>query len=226
MVSCFKGNFKVTSPYGKRIFNGKEEFHKGIDLVGLDDVTVYSVCDGVVKTAFQANGAGNYIAVTMKDGRRVFYMHLKQFLVKHGAKVKKGQAIGIMGNTGASYGAHTHIEIRPAGTTSKSLNINEFTDIPNEKGKYYYNPNDNYEEDNMTQDKFDEMLDDYLKRKAAENPGNWSAKSRKFCENHGIIKGDTDGDMNYCGFITREETAEIAYRIITGLTSFAGGNAK
>jgi murein DD-endopeptidase MepM/ murein hydrolase activator NlpD len=221
MVCCFKGNFRVTSPYGERILNGKKEFHKGIDLVGLDDITVYSVSDGKVTTGFQANGAGNYIVVTMNDGRRVFYMHLRSFCVKNGQRIKKGEAIGIMGNTGNSFGAHTHLEIRPEGTSSKSLDINEYTDIPNKTGVYYYNPNEQREEeDELTQEKFDAMLDDYLKRRGAKAPSEWSEEARCFCETNGIIKGDSDGDKRYQSFITREEAAEVAFRLVKGLTGF------
>ena len=140
MISCFKGKFRVTSPRGYRTIWGKREYHKGIDLVGVDDKTVYSICDGTVRTAYQANGAGYYIVVTMADGRRVFYMHLKagSFKVETGDKVVKGQALGVMGSTGASTGAHTHLELRPKGTTSDSLDIIEFTGITNKVGTYTY----------------------------------------------------------------------------------------
>lgn len=140
MVSCFKGKFKVTSPRGYRTIWGKREYHKGIDLVGVDDTTVYSISDGTVRTAYQGNGAGYYVVVTMADGRRVFYMHLKanSYKVKTGDKVVKGQALGIMGSTGASTGAHTHLELRPKGTTSDSLDIIEFTGLTNKVGTYEY----------------------------------------------------------------------------------------
>lgn len=141
MISCFKGKFKVTSPRGYRthpVTGAKGEYHKGIDLVGLEDNTVYSICDGTARTAYQSGGAGYYVVVTMADGRRVFYMHLKKdsFKVKNGEKVVKGQALGIMGSTGSSTGNHTHLELRPRGTTSNSLDICEFTGIPNKVGTY------------------------------------------------------------------------------------------
>lgn len=141
MISCFKGKFKVTSPRGYRthpVTGAKGEYHKGIDLVGLEDNTVYSICDGTVRTAYQSGGAGYYVVVTMDDGRRVFYMHLKKdsFKVENGEKVVKGQALGIMGSTGASTGNHTHLEVRPKGATSDSLDICEFTGIPNKVGTY------------------------------------------------------------------------------------------
>lgn len=218
MVSCFKGSFRVTSPRGERYLNGAKEYHKGIDLVGMDDITVYAVSDGKVRTAFQANGAGNYIVVTMADGRRMFYMHLASFLVKNGADVKRGEPIGVMGNTGNSTGAHTHLEIRPAGTTSASLDINDFTGIPNVKGIYYYNPNtESKENEKMTGESFERLIAEHYEKLREKEPDEWSKQAREFCEKNGIILGDGNGNFAYKSFVTREELAEIAYRIVTGL---------
>ena len=219
MVSCFKGAFRVTSVYGMRTLNGVTRFHHGLDLVGLEDIIVYAISAGTVRTGFQANEAGNFVVVTMKDGRRVYYMHLKSFLVPNGAFVAKGQAIGIMGNTGHSYGAHTHLELRPKGTSYESLDIAAFTGIPNKLGVYYYNPNEQ-EESAVTQEKFDEMMEDYLRRLAEKPPEEWSKEERDFCEKRGILRGDSDGKMRYKSYVTREEAAAIAYRIIKGLTEF------
>ena len=219
MVSCFKGAFRVTSVYGMRTLNGVTRFHHGLDLVGLDDIIVYAISAGTVRTGFQANEAGNFVVVTMKDGRRVYYMHLKSFLVPNGAFVAKGQAIGIMGNTGHSYGAHTHLELRPKGTSYESLDIAAFTGIPNKLGVYYYNPNEE-EVSAMTQEKFDEMMEDYLRRLAEKPPEEWSKEERDFCEKRGILRGDNDGQMRYRSYVTREEAAAIAYRIVKGLTEF------
>ncbi len=192
--------------------NGKKEYHKGIDLVGLDDITVYSVCGGKVRNAYQKDGAGNYVVVTMDDGRRVFYMHLKSFNKKTGDTVKKGEPIGVMGNTGNSYGAHTHLEIRKE-TGSESLDINEFTGIPNIVGRYYYEQAENEEEEEMTQVKFNEMMDNYLKEREQKGPSEWSESARNFCERNGIIKGDENGNKKYNMFVTREELAEIIKRV-------------
>lgn len=141
LISCFKGRFRLTSPRGYRYLNGVKDYHKGIDLVGIDTTEVTSVSEGTVLTAYQANGAGNYVVVTMNDGRRVYYMHLASFKVKTGDYVLINDPIGIMGNTGNSFGAHTHLEIRPKGSTSESDDICEFTDIPNKVGVYSYDPN-------------------------------------------------------------------------------------
>ena len=60
--------------------------------------------------------------------------------VKAGQSIKKGDKLGIMGSTGKSTGAHTHLELREKGTSKTSLDIAEFTGIPNKVGTYQYVP--------------------------------------------------------------------------------------
>jgi len=138
---CFKGKFRLTSPRGDRVLNGVKGYHKGIDLVGVDDITVYSIADGTIDaTPYEANGFGYYVRMLLPDGRRIYYGHLKQgsICVKAGQTVKQGDKLGVMGNTGHSFGAHTHLEIRPKGTSKDSLDICDYTGIPNVKGTYTY----------------------------------------------------------------------------------------
>lgn len=198
MISCFKGKFKVTSPRGYRthpVTGEKGTFHKGIDLVGIQDTIVYSISEGVVTTAYQANGAGYYVVVTMDDGRRVFYMHLAKdsFKVINGQRVSRGQALGVMGSTGNSTGAHTHLELRPAGTTYDSLDIAEFTGIPNKIGTY------EYKEDNDM--KFKDVPDTH-----------WAAKAIDELSEKGIIKGYEDGTFKPEQSVTRAEVAVMISR--------------
>lgn len=140
MLSCFKGKFKVTSPRGYRTLNGIREYHKGIDLVAQGaDKNVYAIADGVVDaTPYEANGFGYYVRQKLPDGRRIYYAHLKakSVCVKSGQVIKTGDKLGVMGATGRVTGAHTHLEIRPQGYSSDSLDISEFTGIPNKTGTY------------------------------------------------------------------------------------------
>lgn len=142
-MACFKGKYKITSPYGNRILNGKSEFHKGVDLVGIDDKTVYAPCDGVIGASTivttKSNKTwewGNYIRLDTADGKySVFMCHLASRAVAKGQKVTKGQKLGVMGNTGYSFGAHTHFEVRKKGTTT-TVNPSDVFDIPNKVGTY------------------------------------------------------------------------------------------
>lgn len=142
MICCFNGRFRVTSPRGWRTLNSVNQYHKGIDLVGEDSHIVYAICDGYCTTRTEYNqygkvdGFGNYVTQTIADGRRIFYAHLASFSIMDNQYVTAGTPIGIMGDTGNVTGAHTHLELRPAGTTSESLDISAFTGIPNAVGNY------------------------------------------------------------------------------------------
>lgn len=68
------------------------------------------------------------------------------------------------------------------------------------------------EEDNMTQEKFDGMMEEYLARRAALEPSDWSAKERAWIEAQGLMQGSGDGGKQYKSFCTREELAIILHR--------------
>lgn len=144
-MACFKGKYKITSPYGNRILNGKPEFHKGVDLAGIDDKTVYAPCDGVIGTSTRVYVGktaewGNYIRLDTADGKySVFMCHLKSRAVVKGQKVIKGQKLGVMGSTGKSTGLHTHFEVRYKDT-STSINPSTVFVMPTKVGEYVSEP--------------------------------------------------------------------------------------
>lgn len=136
--------YRMTSPYGQRVLNGKSEFHGGVDLVGVGGTAVCSVCDGtVVQSRIVTDKSnltwqwGNYVAVQSKDGTVIYYCHLASRAVKKGDKVKAGQRIGIMGNTGYSFGAHLHFEVR---RNNVKINAADYLGIPNKTGTYSIRP--------------------------------------------------------------------------------------
>lgn len=135
----FKGRVKVTSPYGYRTLNGKSQFHKGIDLVGVDSTDVISPFDGVVGVSTIITDKnnktwewGNYVRID-SNGYKFYFCHMDSRSVVTGQKVTKGQKIGVMGNTGYSFGAHTHFEVRDS---SGQIDPTSFINIPNVKGTY------------------------------------------------------------------------------------------
>ena len=140
MISPFKCDFTITSPRGERTLFGQKEYHGGIDMVAHGDKTVYAVADGQALSLYEKNGFGRYIRQTLDDGTRIYYAHLDSVFIGGNTKVKKGTPLGIMGATGRVTGAHLHLEMRPEGTGKQSLDISEFTGIPNAAGKYTYTP--------------------------------------------------------------------------------------
>lgn len=142
-----QGNIHITSKYGYRILNGKSEFHPGLDIVGKHSDEVVSVCNGRVLwsqiVTDKSNPTwewGNYVAVTGEDGNTIYYCHLAQRKVSAGQIIKAGDVIGIMGNTGYSFGKHLHFEVRPrnANPTDAAAYLNLPNAICEISEKEYY----------------------------------------------------------------------------------------
>ena len=119
----YKGEVRVSSPFGWRAMNGERVYHKGVDLVGADK-TVRAVVGGVVGQSIiitdpknRTSEWGNYVRIDGEDGRLYYYCHLAKRLVGRGAKVAVGDAIGIEGSTGKSTGSHLHFEVRENGSS-------------------------------------------------------------------------------------------------------------
>lgn len=69
-----------------------------------------------------------------------------------------------------------------------------------------------YEEDEtLTQNQFNAMMDVYIKNLSAKEPSDWSAEAREWAEKRGIIAGDEHGNKQYKKFCTREELIQILY---------------
>jgi murein DD-endopeptidase MepM/ murein hydrolase activator NlpD len=104
-------DYTFTSPYGVRF--GK--LHAGIDLAAPEGTPYKAVHAGVVTSAGYNGGYGYSITVKQDDDIEVIYAHSRRLLVHEGDRVKAGQVIGEVGNTGYSYGTHLHIETHVKG---------------------------------------------------------------------------------------------------------------
>lgn len=72
--------------------------------------------------------------------------------------------------------------------------------------------NNGEEEEEMTQEQFNQMMNNYLLMLAKEAPSDWSKSDREFCESLGLITGDAKGNKMYRKFVTREELAAVVHR--------------
>lgn len=72
---------------------------------------------------------------------------------------------------------------------------------------------DQKEEEEMTQEKFNEMMNNYLASLAAEPADDWSLEARQYCESKGLIQGDQNGNKMYKKPLNRQEIATILYRL-------------
>ena len=134
LKSPYKGRFKVSQIY-------KGASHKGLDLVGLDDKTIYSTVNGTVEAArhdtHPTGGMGLYIRIR-EDGtnRRFYFAHLSEVSVKVGQRVRVGDKIGVEGSTGNSTGSHLHYEVRIEPSNATFLDVSKISGIPNRLGVY------------------------------------------------------------------------------------------
>jgi len=104
----------ISSKYGYRSdpIVQKKAFHAGIDFRGRTGDKIYATADGIVKLVGVSKGRGRYVTISHKNGYETHFAHLSKQLVKKGDTIKRGQIIGLMGNSGRSTGSHLHYEIR------------------------------------------------------------------------------------------------------------------
>lgn len=121
----------VSSQYGNRFHPNDHvwRLHAGIDVgaSGRTDVPIIAAADGEVMRAEYTGGWGNTIVIRHEvDGKRIetLYAHLSSYGVGVGQEVKKGEFIGIMGNTGNSTGPHLHFEFHIGGVNWDSVTAN------------------------------------------------------------------------------------------------------
>ena len=109
--------------------------HAGIDIAASGTVPVVAAADGVVSRSYFSSSYGNVVFVTHNISGQTWttvYAHLSSRQASNGAVVAKGQQIGIMGNTGHSYGQHLHFELhKGTWNYSKSNAVNPLSYIPN-----------------------------------------------------------------------------------------------
>ncbi|MCI1959751.1 MAG: glycoside hydrolase family 25 protein [Clostridia bacterium] len=70
------------------------------------------------------------------------------------------------------------------------------------------------DEDMMTQEKFNEMMNTYLSNLKTKKPADWSKEARTWAEKEGIIVGDENGNKQYENFVTREQMAVLLKRVV------------
>ncbi|MEM1988955.1 MAG: M23 family metallopeptidase [Candidatus Woesearchaeota archaeon] len=104
---------RITSIFGEPRYYG---YHKGIDIAPYDnsrDIPIYASHDGKVIFSGITDAGGITIKIRSLDGKiETLYAHLNKVFVFTGQQVRKGEIIGIMGNTGRSTGIHLHYEVR------------------------------------------------------------------------------------------------------------------
>jgi tape measure domain-containing protein len=129
IVNPLSGQRRVTTAFGQSYSPfGTKQTHRGLDIAAQVGQSVYAIAAGTVSHVGWATDRmkerdphgsyGIFIKIEHNVGGRKFssiYAHLSKAFVKQGEAVRAGQAIGLVGLTGATTGPHLHLELRDAG---------------------------------------------------------------------------------------------------------------
>ena len=127
---------RVASGYGMRLHPILKirKMHTGMDFTSPTGTDIYATGDGVVvELKNSRSGYGKHIIIDHGYGYKTLYAHMVRINVRKGQKIKRGDIIGFVGNTGLSKGPHLHYEvikngkkINPANFYSNDLSPEEY----------------------------------------------------------------------------------------------------
>ncbi len=103
----------ITSGFKRRNdpFTGRKTWHRGLDVSTNVGTPVVAPADGVGTYSGQKVDFGKIITIDHGNGYKTRYGHNSKLLAKRGQRVKRGQVIAFVGNTGRSTGPHLHYEV-------------------------------------------------------------------------------------------------------------------
>ncbi len=131
---------RIGSGFGYRIdpVYKDRRHHMGLDFTAPIGTPIYATADGIVRDAgYNTGGFGNRVVINHGFGYESLYGHMVRIKARVGQKVKRGEVIGYVGNTGKSTGPHCHYEVHRSG-------------IPVDPIYYFYN--------DLTPAQFDRIL--------------------------------------------------------------------
>ena len=117
---------RMASGFGWRTdpFTKARKMHKGMDFTAPRGTPIFASGDGVVTRADnRSSGYGKHIRIDHGYGYLSLYAHLSKYNVSKGQKVKRGDLIGFVGNTGRSEAPHLHYEVWKDGEKINPINF-------------------------------------------------------------------------------------------------------
>lgn len=108
----------LSSPFGYREHpvEGEERFHYGVDLAADTGTAIKCFAEGTVTVAGESTSYGKYLMVAHRGGYTTLYAHCSKILVASGKKVREGEKIAEVGETGMATGPHLHFELHHGST--------------------------------------------------------------------------------------------------------------
>lgn len=130
-------NGKITTPYKKLGKMWSKGYHTGVDFAVPTGTQIVAVQDGEIVNASWGKAYGTQVVQKISAKEFVIYAHLSKAEVKPGDKVKKGDKIGLSGNTGNSSGPHLHFELRDniRWSAGKDLDPSEILELAPKKAE-------------------------------------------------------------------------------------------
>lgn len=219
---CPVDNPRLTSKYGMRLHPVLKvnRLHAGVDLVStkMRNPVIFASADGTVRLVKNTgnSGYGKYVIIThsIKGVKyETVYAHLDSYSVKVGQKIKQGEKLGIMGNTGIGTGSHLHFEIHKGtynyanGTYPTSLNPLKFINLGN---------NQNTDKDVLTLSQYKELLAkiEKLDKEKLDKPTETTtpSPSHKEAWEWLVDTAKLSDGSNAKGYMTREQFASLLKR--------------
>ncbi|MEO1179857.1 MAG: peptidoglycan DD-metalloendopeptidase family protein, partial [Cyanobacteria bacterium J06636_28] len=120
------GPIDISSEYGLRRnpFGGYGyENHEGTDFVGPYGMDIFATADGIVEKSEYYGGYGDMVTVDHGYGYETLYAHLSKRAVEAGDRVKRGDVVGYLGNSGRSTGPHLHYGVYYKGQSINPRNV-------------------------------------------------------------------------------------------------------
>lgn len=121
-----KKSISLLSGFGRRLhpIHKVVKMHQGIDFTAPQGTPIIATGDGTVEEVESSGGGyGRHVLINHGYGYKTLYAHMSSFSVSQGQKVKKGQVIGKVGNTGSSTGPHLHYEVHVKGEPVNPINF-------------------------------------------------------------------------------------------------------
>lgn len=138
-VSLNNKTTRFSSSFGYRIhpIYKTVKLHAGMDFSGAVGTPIYATGNGIVDYTEIHQGYGKCVQINHGFNYQTLYAHMSSYNVRAGQKVKRGDIIGYMGNTGMSTGPHIHYEVKKNGMPVDPIN-------------YYFN--------DLTADEYDNLV--------------------------------------------------------------------
>jgi len=115
----------ITSLFGMRMspFTGRKTFHAGLDVAAAIGTPIIAPAEGIVVFTGRKGSYGNSVIIDHDNGIVTLYAHIHEMFVRVGQKVKRGDRIASIGNTGRSTGPHLHYEVIENGRSINPISF-------------------------------------------------------------------------------------------------------